>query len=74
MEKNMAKNVLRWQSQKDTSGKPKINADTDNSACQASNVMLMECRQGTSENIFVHLNVNIQKMQDCVKIPSWEKN
>ncbi len=38
MEKNMTKNVQRWQSQKDNGGEPKINTDKDNSACQAYNV------------------------------------
>ncbi len=33
-------------------------------------LMLMQCRQGKSENFFVHLNVNVQKMQARVKIPS----
>jgi hypothetical protein len=50
MEKNMAKNVLRWQSQKDTSGEPKINAAKDNSACQASNANAVP--QGDKRKLF----------------------
>jgi [histone H4]-lysine20 N-methyltransferase SETD8 len=38
MERNVAKNVQEWQSKKDTAGKPEINAEKDNLACQATNV------------------------------------
>ena len=50
METNLAKNVQRWQSKKDTGGKPEINAEKVNSACQSTNVKAV--LQGVKQKLF----------------------
>ncbi len=50
MEKNLAKNVQRWQSKKNTGGKPEINAEKENSACQSTNVKAV--LQGVKQKLF----------------------
>jgi histone-lysine N-methyltransferase SETD8 len=69
MEKNLAKNVQRWQSKKDIEGEPENNQEKEISACQSTNVK--EVPQGVKRKLF--FSSASECPDDCENSDSREK-